>query len=97
MYRIVIYQKLNGHEPFIDQLEDLDRVTQTRIRKRISRIELGLLGDHKHIDQDLIELRLLFGSGYRVYCGIHQQQVVLLLCGGDKSTQTKDVQKAKTY
>lgn len=50
MYRIVIYQQPNGHEPFIDWLEDLDRVTQTRIRKRISRIELGLLGDHKHID-----------------------------------------------
>ena len=57
----------------------------------------GQFGDCKAIDRSLYELRLFFGPGYRVYFGEHDGKTVLLLAGGDKSTQSKDIKKAKEY
>jgi putative addiction module killer protein len=56
---------------------------------------LGNLGDHRVLDAGLFELRLDFGPGYRVYCGEVGDRIVLLLCGGDKATQQKDIRKAR--
>lgn len=57
----------------------------------------GQFGDCKAIDRSLFELRLFFGPGYRVYFGQHGGKTVLILAGGDKSTQSKDIKKAKEY
>ena len=57
----------------------------------------GQFGDCKAIDRSLYELRLFFGPGYRVYFGEHGGKTVLILAGGDKSTQSKDIKKAKDY
>ena len=55
----------------------------------------GNLGDVKTVGKNLFEMRFFFGSGYRVYYTINGETLVLLLCGGDKSTQKKDIEKAK--
>lgn len=71
-----------------------DSSTKTRILARLSRIENGNFGDTKPISQDLFELRFFFGSGLRIYYTIQDGRVVVLLAGGDKSTQSKDINKA---
>jgi putative addiction module killer protein len=95
--KILIYKTHNGKEPFTDWLEDLDKVSQIRIRKRIARIKLGHFGDCKMVDIGVYELRFFFGSGYRVYFGMLGDCVVVLLCGGDKSHQSDDIKKAISY
>jgi len=65
--------------------------------RRIGRVESGNYGDFKSLKDGLFELRLFFGSGYRVHFGEDGDTVVVLLCGGDKSTQDKDIETAKTY
>jgi len=66
-----------------------------RIMSRLYRVEQGNFGDHKVISAELFELRFFFGSGYRIYYTIQDGKVVLLLSGGDKSSQGKDIEKAK--
>lgn len=58
---------------------------------------MGNLGDHRSVGDGVFELRLDFGPGYRIYFGRIGHQVILLLTGGDKSSQTKDITKAKQY
>lgn len=73
-----------------------DRPTKIKLLARLARVENGNFGDHKKISQDLFELRFKFGPGYRVYYTIQNDVVVLLLVGGDKSSQKKDIKKALT-
>ncbi|BAP56424.1 addiction module antitoxin RelB [Thioploca ingrica] len=72
-----------------------DAVIKRKVLARIARVENGHFGDFKHIAVDLYELRFFFGSGLRIYYTIHSDQVVLLLVGGDKSSQSQDIKKAK--
>lgn len=72
-----------------------DRNTRARIFHRFDSIHLGNFGDHKNLGDNLFELRFFFGPGYRVYFTIQRERVILLICGGDKSTQAKDIAKAK--
>ncbi len=72
-----------------------DKGAVNRILSRIYRMEKGNLGDVKTVGQNLFEARLFFGSGYRLYYTIEEQTVILLLCGGDKSSQNKDIEKAR--
>lgn len=72
-----------------------DRVAQKRILKRLEDIaDTGNLGDHKPVGEGVFEFRFFFGPGYRVYFTMRGETVVLLLAGGDKSTQSKDIAKA---
>lgn len=94
--RIVkIAQLSNGKSPFIDWLESSDKVTKSRVQSRLTRLLENNFGDHKKIDNEISELRLKFGSGYRIYYAEIDNIVVLLITGGNKSTQSKDIQKAK--
>ena len=87
-----IYRTPNDQEPYTQWFESIsDLKTRTRIQARIDRIESGNLGDHKSIGGGIFELRLQFGSGYRVYFGQLGNTIVLLLCGGDKSSQVRDI------
>jgi len=93
-----IYKDNNGDEPLIDWIESIkDIITRARIRNRLRRIELGNFGDHKSVGGGVFELRLVFGPGYRVYFGKVDNVIVLLLCGGDKKSQVKDIELAKKY
>lgn len=92
------YLKANGKSPFEEWFNTLrDRQARTRIRLRLDRLELGNLGDCKSVGQGVFELRIDYGPGYRVYFGQIGATVILLLCGGDKTTQQQDIHQAQTY
>jgi putative addiction module killer protein len=78
-----------------DGLKDIK--TRAKIDIKIARLRLGNFGDSKSLGQGVYELRIHFGPGYRIYYGLDGQVIVLLLCGGDKITQKKDIKKAKTF
>ena len=93
-----LYATQSGREPYTEWFESIrDPETRNRIQSRIDRIESGNLGDCKSVGDGVFELRLQFGSGYRVYFGQVDNTIVLLLCGGDKSSQARDIERAKTY
>lgn len=71
-----------------------DRKTHTRILRRVDKLVIGAFGDCKTIAANLFELRMFFGPGYRVYYTIKGREIIILLAGGDKSTQTKDIERA---
>ena len=80
---------------FIDWLIDLrDVQARARIAKRLDRIADGNLGDAKSVGGGVSELRFTFGPGYRVYFTMRGQLVIILLCGGDKQTQARDIDRA---
>ncbi len=95
---LVIYQTRNGVAPFEAWLNGLrDIQGRAVIRKRLNRVRLGNLGDSKSVGNGVFELSIDFGPGYRVYFGDQNGVIVVLLCGGDKSTQDKDIRSAKEY
>ena len=95
---IQVYRSANGRQPFTEWLESIrDKSTQDRVQARVNRLKFGNFGDFESVGDGVFELRLNFGAGYRVYFGQIGSTVVLLLCGGDKSSQTRDIQRAKNY
>jgi|SRR6188768_2748427 len=87
----------NGRSPFRNWLQELDQAIKARVQARVLRFETGNLGDHKQVGDGVWEARLAFGPGYRIYFGKNGREVVLLLLGGDKGTQRKDIKEAKQY
>lgn len=94
---IVIFSDDAGKQPFIAWLEKLDSTSRSRIHNRIIRLELGNYGDHKLLQGGVYELRMHFGPGYRVYFGEDGNKIVVLICGGNKQTQQKDIKCAIHY
>lgn len=72
-----------------------DAKVKARINLRLRQVTMGNFGDHKPLAPKLYELRFFFGSGYRIYYTIRDGEVVILFNGGDKSSQSKDIEKAK--
>ena len=98
MKTIALYETEDGKRPFKQWLDSLrDKVTIARINARLDRIELGNFGDAKPVGNGVMELRLVFGSGYRIYYGLDGDKLVVLLMGGEKSTQEKDIKTAHNY
>ncbi len=92
----VDYLKLeDGSSPFINWLNSIDTQIKNRIISRIARLHHGNFGDCKKLSGDISELRFKFGSGYRVYYSIINKVIIILISGGDKSTQKKDIEKAQ--
>ena len=71
-----------------------DKRNQDRLILRIRNMQFGHFGDSKTISDNLLELRFFFGAGFRIYYTIRHGEVILLLNGGDKSSQSKDIKKA---
>ncbi|MBU1660517.1 MAG: type II toxin-antitoxin system RelE/ParE family toxin [Chloroflexi bacterium] len=95
---VIVYRDAAGNEPFTNWLNNLrDPRTRRRILKRLWRLESKNCGDCKPVGDGVIELRFFFGSGYRVYFGEDGDKIVVLLFGGDKSSQCRDIQKAKIF
>lgn len=94
---IKIYQDQAGKEPFSNWLLKLDSKTQDIIIRRLNRVREGNFGDCKNLGNEIYELRFFFGSGYRIYFGKEKKTIVILLCGGDKTSQSNDIKKAKQY
>lgn len=96
--QVIVYAKENGKEPFTEWLYSLwDVMGRKCILARVSRLQQGTYGDCEPVGEGVSELRLFFGSGYRVYFGEQDNQIVVLLCGGDKGSQSKGIEQAKTY
>ncbi|MCD6250200.1 MAG: type II toxin-antitoxin system RelE/ParE family toxin, partial [candidate division Zixibacteria bacterium] len=72
-----------------------DRQARNRILRRIDSMVIGSFGDHKTISANLFELRMFFSPGFRVYYTIQGREIIFLLAGGDKSSQKKDIAKAR--
>ena len=95
--RVLEYITREGRNPYRDWLERQNLVLQARIEARIFRVSQGNLGDVKTVGHGVCELRLPFGPGYRVYFGREGGETVILLIGGAKHTQRKDIMTARSY
>ena len=92
------YEHTNGKMPVKIWQKSLDLSISKRVFARLSRIEEnGNFGDCKKLNEDISELRFDFGGGYRIYYSEIGDVVILLLCAGDKKSQSKDIEKAKEY
>ena len=97
MMKIRIYTDTEGHAPFEYWLEALpDRIARAKIRARVARVESGNFGDCKLLRDGVSEMRIDYGPGYRVYFMRRGFALVILLAGGNKSTQDADIARAIT-
>ncbi len=95
---VLHYRQLEGCVLFQDWMLALKNIdARARINARIDRLMLGNFGDCKPVGASVFELRLHFGPGYRVYFGVEKQSLVILLMGGDKQSQERDILKAQGY
>lgn len=95
---IELYVTPDGDSPFEDWLSGLRNAkARAKIRVRLDRVRLGNLGDCKSVGSGILELRVDYGLGYRVYFGQQGVALVILLCGGDKSSQTTDIKIANKF
>ena len=95
---IEVYETALGKKPFDIWFEAIkDTLTRAKILTRLDRLEIGNFGDCKSLDSGVCELRIHYGAGIRIYYSLIKNKIVLLLCGGDKRSQTKDIKKAKEY
>jgi putative addiction module killer protein len=98
MIELKAYVSPTGKAHFTEWLNKLrDMQARVRIDVRLNRLANGLMGDAKVLGEGISELRIDWGSGYRVYFARDGATVVLLLCGGDKRTQQKDIDHAIEY
>lgn len=96
-WEILKYCTDGGICPFDEWFNTLDSVTQARIDVRLDRVSLGNFGDHQSVGGGVYELRFFFGAGYRIYYGKVENRVVLLLTGGSKKRQSRDVNAAQKF
>jgi putative addiction module killer protein len=94
---IIFFEDKRGRKPFFEWLKSLDNSFVLRIDERLTRLSAGYFGDYKVLQKGIKELRFTFGAGYRIYFAEHGDKVILLLVGGDKKTQRKDITKAIHY
>ena len=86
-----------GRSPFRDWFDDLDSVARAKIAVRLARMEQGNLSNVKSVGDGVLEYRIDFGPGYRVYFGRDGDTVALLLVGGSKKRQQRDIAAAKEF
>ena len=92
------YVRPNGKCPYDDWFEGLrDFKAKAIIDARLIRVRRGNLGNVRSVGNGILELKIAYGPGYRVYFAEKNDTIVILLCGGDKRTQNRDIQKAKDY
>jgi putative addiction module killer protein len=93
--KITVLETEDGHSPFEEWYHSLqDNKTKARILARIDRLRDGNFGDWKSLGEGVFELRIIFGSGYRIYFARVENRIVVLLGGTDKRNQQKDIDKA---
>lgn len=98
IYRLHYYLEDDGSAPFTEWLTNLrDRDAHARISARLNRLKLGNFGSVKALGDGVCEMKIDYGPGYRLYYAMQGKSIVLLLIGGDKSTQKQDIKRAKTF
>lgn len=97
-HNVESYVTSDGRAPFEEWLDKLKDVqARARIKVRVDRMRTGNFGSWQSLKGGLFEMKIHYGQGYRVYFGRVGSNVVLLLCGGDKSSQRRDIAQATTY
>ena len=94
-YTIREFVTESGKNLYRNWLDTLDSSVKARIQARILRLETGNLGNCESVGKGVFEVKLNFGPGYRVYYSFEGQKMILLLGGGNKSTQSTDIKKAQ--
>ncbi len=95
---VLKYETIDGTIPLDEWLAGLrDRRAKARVLVRLDRLQLGLEGHWRSVGDGVRELKIPEGKGYRVYYAWDGRTIVLLLCGGDKSTQSADIENARAY
>lgn len=95
---IRFYEDTSGKQPFRVWFDALrDKRTQAKIQARIDRVGLGNLGYCEPVGEGVMELKIDYGPGFRVYFAQLGSKLVILLCGGDKGSQPRDIKAAKEY
>jgi putative addiction module killer protein len=97
MLDIRYYVAANGDEPFADWFADLEAVARAKVTRAIARMEQGNLSNVKSVGGGVLEYRIDFGPGYRVYFGRDGDTLVILLTGGTKKRQQRDIDAAHDY
>ncbi|SRR5258706_16224203 len=92
------YQTPEGKDPFREWLLSLRDVrARHKVIVRLKRLAFGHFADCRFLGNGVFEHRIHFGPGYRVYFGEDKGKLIILLCGGDKSSQPRDIEKARRY
>jgi putative addiction module killer protein len=96
---IEIYSSKTGKTPYAKWMASLGDRIHDKVARRIANLKVGNFGDAKPIKgiKGIYEMRIHDGPGYRIYYGMMRNILVVLLCGGDKGTQKRDIEKAKKY
>ena len=89
------YEDEDGDSPFSDWFDDLGPAPAARVTMALARMEHGNFGDTKSVGDGVMERRITFGPGYRIYFGRDGATLVILLGGGSKQRQDRDIEKAK--
>lgn len=99
LIKIIIYATSTGKEPYSTWEDKLDTKAKAVVKNRLDRMRLGIFGDAKTISggAGIFEIRIDYGPGYRLYFGKNGTTIVILLTGGDKGSQSRDIAKAKQY
>jgi putative addiction module killer protein len=98
LIEIRVYQRRLSQAPFFKWLHaQKDKRTVAIIQARLNRIRLGNFGDCKPVGSGVEELRIDYGPGFRIYFGRSGGRIVVLLCAGNKSTQSKDIETAQEF
>lgn len=94
MITLRVYETADGKCPFNDWFDRLDAAAAVKVTTALARVELGNFGDMKSVGQGVSKRRLTFGPGYWIYFGRDGNELVILLCGGSKKRQSKDIESA---
>ena len=94
-FEIEYYRTYAGKVPFAEWFDKLDEIPSRRITEAITRMEVGNLGKVKFVGKGVWERKITFGPGYRIYFGKDGHKVVILLTGGTKRRQSKDIDHAQ--
>lgn len=96
--KLEFYVTKTGLVPFVEWFDSIkDDKFRLRIQMKLDRVSMGNMGDCKYLSEGVSEFRLDFGPGYRLYFAATDNDIILLLCGGHKSSQRKDIKRAIIY
>lgn len=96
--RLRVYLEPDGRAPFAEWIRSLhDRVIRQKIQARLARVRLGNLGTVRPVGEGVTEFIIAYGPGYRLYFGQDGEKIIILLVGGDKKSQQRDIKRAKEY
>ncbi|MEM9211836.1 MAG: type II toxin-antitoxin system RelE/ParE family toxin [Pseudomonadota bacterium] len=97
MITLRVYETAEGTRPFDEWFDSLVAKAAVKVTAALTRMEKGNFGDVKPVGHGVSERRIDFGPDYRVYFGRDGDEIVILLCGGTKKRQQKDIEAAKAY